>query len=63
MLNLASGTRERLEGHPYDVAAVVFAPDGKSFVTGQARTQVTFESKAGAVNVCLHLAERRTKAI
>lgn len=34
VLDLPSDTRTRLEGHHYDVPAVVFAPDGRSFVTG-----------------------------
>jgi len=34
VLDLASDTRTRLEGHHYDVPAVVFAPDGRTFVTG-----------------------------
>lgn len=36
ILNLTTGKRARLEGHRYDVASVLFAPDGKSFVSGGA---------------------------
>jgi WD40 repeat protein len=34
ILDLATGQRRELEGHRYDVASVVFAPDGEHFVTG-----------------------------
>lgn len=34
ILNLADGRRERLNGHRYDVASIVFTPDGQSFVSG-----------------------------
>ena len=34
ILNVATGERQQLDGHRYDVASVEFAPDGKTFVTG-----------------------------
>ena len=34
ILELATGQRSRLEGHRYEVASMVFAPDGKTFVSG-----------------------------
>jgi WD40 repeat protein len=59
ILDRETGRRETLEGHFYDVAAIVFAPEGRTFVTG-GHDGIIFEWTTAAPHYRRELARHRT---